>query len=77
MTDSSDGIDLQPQLVMNSDWMTCSIVYLAGVSSTQVQHVKKEPQLTGQAELLLAQVILYQAPDWLQEVQYLSQHTQG
>lgn len=62
---------------LDSDWMASSIIYLAGVSSTQVQHVKKEPQLTGQAELLLAQVILYQAPDWLQEVQYLSRHTQG
>lgn len=53
------------------------LVYLAGVSSAQVQHVKKESQLTGQTELLLTQMILYQAPDWLQEVQHLPQHTQN
>ncbi len=53
------------------------LVYLAGVSSAQVQHVKKESQLTGQTELLLTQMILNQAPDWLQEVQHLPQHTQN
>ncbi len=64
------------QLGMNSDELKV-LVYLAGVSSAQVQHVKKESQLTGQTELLLTQMILNQAPDWLQEVQHLPQHTQN
>ncbi|KAG9333974.1 hypothetical protein JZ751_009290, partial [Albula glossodonta] len=38
-----------------------------------VQHVEEEAQLTGQAELLLAQVILHQAADGLQEIQHLDQ----
>lgn len=55
----------------------CHKCYLAGVSSAQIQHVKEEAELTGQTELLLTQVILYQAPDWLQEIQHLPRHTRS
>lgn len=44
---------------------------LAGVSSGQVQHVEEQAQLAAQAELLLAQVVLDQAADRLQEIQHL------
>ena len=46
---------------------------LAGVSSRQVQHVEEQAQLTAQAELLLAQVVLHQAADRLQEIQHLAE----
>lgn len=46
-------------------------MYLAGVSSAQIQHMKEEAELTGQTELLLTQVILHQASNWLQEIQHL------
>ena len=38
--------------------------YLTGISSGQIQHVEEEAELTGQTELLLAQMILHQIPDW-------------
>ena len=47
--------------------------YLAGVSPRQVQHMEEEAKLTCQTELLLAEVILDQAADWLQEIQYLKE----
>ena len=47
-------------------------VYLTRVTAGQVQHVEEEPELTGQAELLLAEVVLHQAADGLQEVQHLA-----
>lgn len=46
--------------------------YLAWISSAQIQHTKEEAELTGQAELLLTQVILNQASDRLQEIQNLA-----
>lgn len=46
---------------------------LAGVSPGQVQHVEEQAQLAAQAELLLAQVILDQAADRLQEIQHLAE----
>lgn len=46
---------------------------LAGVSSGQIQHVEEQTQLTAQAELLLAQVVLDQAADGLQEIQHLAE----
>lgn len=50
---------------------------LAGVSSGQVQHVEEQAQLTAQAELLLAQVVLDQAADRLQEIQHLAETEQS
>ena len=47
-------------------------VYLTRVTTGQVQHVEEEAELTGQAELLLAEVVLHQAADGLQEVQHLA-----
>lgn len=48
------------------------ITHLARVPSAEIQHMKEEAKLTGQTELLLAQVILHQAPDRLQEIQHLT-----
>lgn len=42
--------------------------YLTRISSRQIQHVEEEAELTGQTKLLLAQMILYETPDWLQEI---------
>lgn len=42
--------------------------YLTGISTRQIQHVEEEAELTGQAELLLAQMILDETADWLQEI---------
>lgn len=50
----------------------CHPTDLAGVSAGQVQHVEKQPQLAAQAELLLAEVVLHQAANRLQEIQHLA-----
>lgn len=42
--------------------------YLTGISTRQIQHVEEEAKLAGQAELLLAQMILDETADWLQEI---------
>lgn len=48
-----------------------SFYYLARIPSRQIQHVEEKSKFTGQAELLLTQMILHQTPDWLQEIQNL------
>lgn len=49
-----------------------SFHYLARIPSRQIQHVEEKSKFAGQAELLLTQMILHQTPDWLQEIQNLT-----
>lgn len=52
-----------------------SFYYLTRIPSRQIQHVEEKSKFTGQAELLLTQMILHQTPDWLQEIQNLTNHS--
>lgn len=49
-----------------------SFYYLTRIPSRQIQHVEEKSKFTGQTELLLTQMILHQTPDWLQEIQNLT-----